>query len=77
MTLLLKKGYQVGFFDDEGAHAPNGEIWQQEFQSISALIEWAEFILITRNHRNDSAILDVVSESQKPFLDLWRSLLVS
>jgi UDP-N-acetyl-D-mannosaminuronate dehydrogenase len=76
MMLLLKKGYQVGFFDDEGAHAPKGETQQQEFQSISALIEWAEFILITRTHRNDSVILAVVSASQKPFLDLWRSHLV-
>jgi UDPglucose 6-dehydrogenase len=76
MMLLLKKGYQVGFFDDEGAQAPKAETQQQEFQSISALIEWAEFILITRTHRNDSAILDEVSASQKPFLDLWRSHLV-
>lgn len=76
MNLLTEKGYQIGLFDDEGAHLPRANIQQRVFESISALIDWADFILITRTHRNDSAINTAVAESKKPFLDLWRSHLI-
>lgn len=67
--LLIKSGVKVLYWDDEGAMVPGHE---KNFRDLSNLINESDYFIITRPFGNVDEIYDLLKNSNKRFLDLWR-----
>jgi UDPglucose 6-dehydrogenase len=72
--ILTSRGYQISYWDDEGASP------LENFKSFGAensaedLISKNDYVVITRPLNNPTHIYGLLQKHNKPFLDLWRQV---
>ena len=73
VNALLDQGLDVTTWDDEGAVVGPANSTKAEAQtSLEMLLANVDFVVVTRPLDQAAQILKQVSQSGKPWLDLWR-----
>jgi UDPglucose 6-dehydrogenase len=73
VNALLDQGLDVTTWDDEGAIvAINNSTKAQAQSSLEMLLANVDFVVVTRPLDESAQILKKISQSGKPWLDLWR-----
>jgi UDPglucose 6-dehydrogenase len=70
---LMDQGLDVTTWDDEGAVVSTASPTKAKAEtSLEMLLENVDFVVVTRPLDNAAQILRKISDSGKPWLDLWR-----
>lgn len=70
--MLVNKGYEIRFWDDEEAKPLEIEEVFHPESSAESLVSSVDFVVITRPLNNPKEFYRILKKFEKPFLDLWR-----